>query len=73
MAGTKVGGQHAWATRQARLGTEAAHAERQKIGAMGGTVSKGGGFAQNPELARIAGAKGGKSSRRTKTFVNPNG
>jgi general stress protein YciG len=34
---------------------------------MGGKISRGGGFAANPELARIAGAKGGKASRKNKT------
>ena len=34
---------------------------------MGGKVSRGGGFAANPELARIAGKKGGQASRKTKT------
>lgn len=36
----------------------------QKIGAMGGKKSRGGGFAANPELAREAGRKGGKKSRK---------
>lgn len=38
----------------------------KRIGAIGGraTVSKG--FGKNPELARIAGAKGGKKSKRSK-------
>ena len=36
----------------------------QKIGSMGGKISRGGGFAANPELARIAGAKGGTNSRK---------
>ncbi|WP_374101091.1 KGG domain-containing protein [Antrihabitans sp. YC2-6] len=31
---------------------------------MGGAKGTTGGFAANPELARIAGAKGGKKSRR---------
>lgn len=35
-----------------------------KIGKIGGQNSTTGGFAANPELARIAGAKGGKKSRR---------
>ena len=37
-----------------------------KIGAKGGRNGHSGGFAANPELARIAGAKGGKISRRRK-------
>jgi general stress protein YciG len=40
-----------------------------KIGAKGGKLGKTGGFAANPELARIAGAKGGRISRRTKKVV----
>ena len=34
------------------------------IGRIGGRNGTTGGFAANPELARIAGAKGGKISRR---------
>lgn len=37
-----------------------------RIGAMGGKKGRTGGFAANPELARIAGAKGGRISRRRK-------
>ena len=37
-----------------------------KIGKKGGQLGKTGGFAANPALARIAGAKGGKISRRRK-------
>ena len=37
-----------------------------KIGAKGGKKGKTGGFAANRELARIAGAKGGRISRRSK-------
>jgi len=35
-----------------------------KIGAKGGQNGHTGGFAANPELARVAGAKGGRISRR---------
>jgi len=38
-----------------------------KIGSKGGKNGHTGGFAANPELARIAGAKGGRISRRKKT------
>lgn len=38
----------------------------KKIGKIGGQNSFTGGFAANPELARIAGSKGGKISRRNK-------
>lgn len=40
-----------------------------KIGAKGGANGRTGGFAANPELARIAGAKGGRKSRRKKVAV----
>jgi hypothetical protein len=36
------------------------------IGRKGGANGHTGGFAANPELARIAGAKGGRISRRRK-------
>lgn len=38
----------------------------KKIGAKGGRNGNTGGFAANPALARIAGAKGGRVSRKTK-------
>lgn len=37
-----------------------------KIGAKGGRNGNTGGFAANPDLARIAGAKGGRISKRKK-------
>lgn len=40
-----------------------------KIGAKGGKNGHTGGFAANPELARIAGAKGGRISRRKKVIT----
>ncbi|WP_232736325.1 general stress protein [Candidatus Minimicrobia vallesae] len=40
-----------------------------KIGRKGGKNGRTGGFAANPALARIAGAKGGRISRRTKKTV----
>jgi len=61
MAGTKTGGKKAAAKNLARDPLFYA-----KIGAKGGRNGKTGGFAANPELARIAGAKGGKISRRRK-------
>lgn len=36
----------------------------RKIGAIGGKNGNTGGFAANPELARIAGAAGGRKSKR---------
>jgi len=40
-----------------------------RIGAKGGKMGHTGGFAANKELARKAGAKGGRISRRTKKTV----
>lgn len=40
-----------------------------KIGAKGGRAGHTGGFAANPDLARIAGRKGGQISRRRKASV----
>jgi len=65
MAGTKAGGMKAAATNKAKHGSDF----YAKIGKKGGTNGKTGGFAANPELARIAGAKGGRISRRTKKTV----
>lgn len=38
----------------------------RRIGALGGKKSTGGGFAANPELARIAGKRGGMAKRKKK-------
>jgi general stress protein YciG len=62
MAGTKVGGMKAAATNKAKHGSDF----YAKIGAKGGKNGHTGGFAANPELARVAGARGGRISRRTK-------
>jgi uncharacterized protein len=62
IAGTKIGGIRAAATNVKRHGP-GFYAE---IGAKGGKKGKTGGFAANRELARIAGAKGGRKSRRGK-------
>ena len=62
MAGTKLGGQKAAATNKAKYGADF----YAKIGAAGGKLGKTGGFYANRELARSAGAKGGRISRRTK-------
>ena len=61
MAGNKIGGQKARDTNLKRHGKDF----YARIGAIGGRNGHTGGFASNPELARIAGAKGGKKSRRT--------
>jgi general stress protein YciG len=61
MAGTITGGKKAAAKNLAKDPNFYA-----KIGRKGGQNGRTGGFAANPELARIAGAKGGKISRRSK-------
>lgn len=65
MAGTKAGGVKAAATNKAKFGSDF----YAKIGRKGGQRGHTGGFAANPQLARIAGAKGGRVSRRTKKVV----
>lgn len=62
MAGTKAGGIKAAQTNKDKHGADF----YAKIGAKGGKLGRTGGFAANPELARIAGAKGGRISRRKK-------
>jgi general stress protein YciG len=62
MAGTKQGGQKAAQTNKERYGTDF----YRKIGQVGGRKSTTGGFAANPELAREAGRKGGRKSKRRK-------
>lgn len=62
MAGTKAGGKAAAATNKAKYGADF----YARIGARGGKVGRTGGFFANRELARIAGQKGGRISRRTK-------
>ncbi len=62
MAGTKEGGRKAAAKNKELYGKDF----YASIGAKGGKLGKTGGFAANRELARAAGAKGGRISRRTK-------
>lgn len=62
MAGTKAGGMAAAATNKAKYGTDF----YAKIGSKGGQAGHTGGFFANRDLARQAGAKGGRISRRTK-------
>lgn len=62
MPGTKMGGKKAAATNKKRYGKNF----YVTIGQKGGKLSKNGGFAANPELARIAGRIGGLKSRKTK-------
>lgn len=65
MAGTKTGGKAAANTNKSKYGSDF----YARIGAIGGKKGHTGGFAANRELARIAGAKGGRVSRRTKKTV----
>jgi general stress protein YciG len=65
MAGTKAGGQAAASTNKNKYGADF----YAKIGAKGGKQGHTGGFFANRELARLAGAQGGRISRRTKKTV----
>jgi general stress protein YciG len=62
MAGTKVGGKEAAKTNKQKHGADF----YARIGAMGGKKGTTGGFFANRELAREAGRKGGRISRRSK-------
>ena len=62
MAGTKAGGAKAAATNKSKYGKDF----YSKIGQKGGKNGTTGGFAANRELAKIAGQKGGRISRRGK-------
>lgn len=64
MAGTIEGGKAAAATNKKKYGEDF----YSKIGAKGGRLGRTGGFAANRELARAAGAKGGRKSRRGKAI-----
>lgn len=63
MAGTKAGGLKAALTNKKRYGDDF----YKDIGRRGGQNGHTGGFYGNPELAREAGAKGGRISRRGPT------
>lgn len=65
MAGTKAGGAKAANTNRAKYGADFYH----RIGAIGGRLGRTGGFYADRELARTAGAKGGRISRRTKVVA----
>lgn len=60
MAGTAAGAKKAAATNKARHGKDF----YAQIGRKGGKLGTTGGFYANRELARAAGAKGGRISRR---------
>lgn len=64
MAGNKAGGLKAAAKNLANDPNF-----YSKIGTIGGKNGHTGGFAADRELARRAGAKGGRKSRRTKSTV----
>lgn len=61
--GTKEGGKAAARTNKKKYGKDF----YKRIGAIGGRNGNTGGFAANPDLARIAGARGGRISRRRKS------
>lgn len=65
MAGTVAGGKAAAKTNKQKYGADFYGI----IGAKGGKLGRTGGFYANRELARIAGAKGGRISRRTKKTI----
>lgn len=60
MAGTIEGGRKAAKTNKEKYGSNF----YAKIGGIGGRNGHTGGFASNPELARRAGQKGGRKSKR---------
>jgi len=62
MAGTKLGGKAAAKTNKTKYGPDF----YAKIGSRGGKNGHTGGFFKNRDLAKIAGARGGRVSRRTK-------
>lgn len=66
MAGTKAGGKKAAETNKRKYGEDFYVRNGQKGGRNGHT----GGFAANHELARLAGAKGGKISKRGRAKKN---
>ena len=60
MSGSRIGGLKAAKTNKERYGKD----YYSEMGRKGGMNGHTGGFANNPELARRAGAKGGRYSRR---------
>ena len=63
MPGTISGGKLAAKTNKEKYGDDF----YKKMGQMGGKAKVPKGFAKNPDLARLAGAKGGKISKRKST------
>ena len=66
MAGTTAGGKKAARTNKEKYGDNF----YREMGRKGGKNGHTGGFAANPELAKIAGAKGGRISKRGKAKKN---
>lgn len=64
MAGTVLGGKKAAQSNKEKYGADF----YAIIGRRGGANGNTGGFAANRELARIAGAKGGRISRRRRSL-----
>lgn len=64
MVGTKAGGMKAAATNKKEHGEDF----YKRIGKIGGQNGHTGGFAYNPALAQVAGAKGGRNSKRGKAY-----
>lgn len=60
MVGTKAGGAKAALTIKKKYGEDF----YARIGSKGGQAGHTGGFAANPELAKVAGRKGGSRSKR---------
>lgn len=69
MAGTKAGGLKAAATNKERNGEDF----YKRIGQIGGRNGHTGGFASNPALARIAGRKAGRISKRGFKYLGTEG
>lgn len=65
MSGTIAGGKAAAETNKNKYGSDF----YAKIGAIGGRKGRTGGFYANRDLARRAGAIGGRISRRTKKSI----
>lgn len=67
MSGTKAGGAKAAATNKRKYGKEF----YARIGQVGGRLGRTGGFYNNREAARLAGAKGGRKSKRGVSSSEP--
>lgn len=65
MSGTRAGGLKARETNLKKYGNDFYN----RIGSKGGKIGHTGGFFGKPALAKIAGAKGGRKSRRDGTYI----